>query len=266
MTDERITAYLLEELTEEESGRFEDECFASEDWPGHLALVEEELIEDYLRGELAPERRLRFEHNYLRTTPRMERVRLAAALLRHVDEQTNEQEADERPPSEEATGIVPPEPRKPRGWFSTFWLSPAWAPRVAVALAALALLVGTWWWARPRTDLPPTVATLTLPVSYSDRSEGAQSGRVRLPPGAAALNISLVLPDRRPPAARYRAELEDARGEKKTVEVTGGDARSVTVSIPAPQLASGRYALKLFAVQSDGTEQRIPGSYFFNVD
>src|SRR5215213_1963188 len=87
MTDERIIAYLLEELPEEELKQFEDECFAQESWPPQVSLVEGDLIDAYLRDELTPGRRQRFEQNYLTTEARRDRVLMAAALLRHVDEQ-----------------------------------------------------------------------------------------------------------------------------------------------------------------------------------
>src|SRR5258708_25952561 len=86
MTDERIIAYLLEELPEDDLEQFEDDCFAQESWPTQIELVEEELIDSYLRNELDSERRRRFEENYLTTQARQERVSIAAALLRHIDE------------------------------------------------------------------------------------------------------------------------------------------------------------------------------------
>src|SRR5215212_3878191 len=86
MTDERIIAYLLEELPEKDIEQFEDECFAQEDWPTEIDAVEKELIDAYLRDELTPERQQRFEQNYLITEARQERVVMAAALLRHIDE------------------------------------------------------------------------------------------------------------------------------------------------------------------------------------
>ena len=86
MTDERIIAYLLKELPEEELEQFEDECFDQESWPSQLNLVEEDLIDAYLRDELTQERRQRFERNYLITEARQERVMMAAALLRHIDD------------------------------------------------------------------------------------------------------------------------------------------------------------------------------------
>jgi anti-sigma factor RsiW len=85
MTDERIIAYLLKELPEEELEQFEDACFDQESWPAQLNLVEEDLIDAYLRDELTEARRQSFERNYLITEARQERVMMAAALLRHVD-------------------------------------------------------------------------------------------------------------------------------------------------------------------------------------
>src|SRR5437763_8489164 len=86
MIDERIIAYLLKELPEEELERFEDECFGQESWPAQLDLVEEDLIDAYLRDELTRKRRQRFELNYLTTEARRGRVRMTAAFLRYVDE------------------------------------------------------------------------------------------------------------------------------------------------------------------------------------
>jgi len=70
MTDERITAYLLQELTEEEAERFEEQCFALDEWPSQLESAEQELIDAYLHDGLGKDQRLRFEKNYLTTDVR----------------------------------------------------------------------------------------------------------------------------------------------------------------------------------------------------
>jgi hypothetical protein len=250
MTEERIVAYLLDELPEAELERFEDECFAQEGWPAEINLVEEDLIDDYLRGALAPEQQLRFEQTYLTTAARVERVRKAAALLRHVNEHQ---------PVALTTSVTQ---QTWAGRFRAFWGSQTWAPRVAVALVAVAVIAGVWWLARSRTFQPQTIATLTLNVSNGDRAGGAQPGRVRLTRDIDALKISLTLPG--PPAqtVSYRVELSDDDGEIKTAEMAGQDAQSVSVLVPAAQLTRGQYSLKLFAVKTDGTEQRIGTSLF----
>jgi methionine-rich copper-binding protein CopC len=257
MTEERIIAYLLKELPEEELERLEEECFEQERWPVHVNLAEEDLVDAYLRGELAPERRERFEQNYLTTEARRERVRFAAALLRRVDEYNEvPSEADARPTAEST-------------WvdrFLAFWGGPKPALRAAVAVLIAAVILGALWLYLSRGRPPVTFATLTLNASSSNRAEGAQSGKVKLPLGADALRIALTLPAQAPAAARFRVELQNENGETRPLEVAGHSSQTVLVEIPGPQLTRGEYALKLFAVKPDGTEQRIEGSYFFTVE
>jgi hypothetical protein len=256
MTEERIIAYLLEELPEEELERFEEQCFAHEDWPVEVNVVEEDLIEDYLRDALAPERRLRFERNYLKTAARMERVRRAAALLRHLDEY---------PPAALATAVAPTPPEQTRaGRFRSFWGGSTWLPRVAVALVVTVAVVPSVWWLLFQRGIqaPRTVVTLALNVGNIDRSGGAPPGRVSLTRDTDTLKINLTLLDPPAQSVRYRVELSDVNGEIKTSEIVGQDAQSVLVLVPAAQLTRGQYALKLFAVRADGTERPVGTSLF----
>ena len=71
MTDERTTAYLLDELPQHEAEQFEEQCFSQPEWPEvELESAEEDLIQAYIKNELSPERRRRFEENYLTTAAR----------------------------------------------------------------------------------------------------------------------------------------------------------------------------------------------------
>src|SRR5215475_935851 len=106
MNDEDIIAYLLGELSDEEMENFEDRCFSEEDWRDQLEAVEGDLIDGYLRGELNPERKGHFEQNYLITEARRERVCVAAALLRHVDE-LNARHVDELYVVADAAPVAP---------------------------------------------------------------------------------------------------------------------------------------------------------------
>ena len=260
MTDERIIAYLLKDLPEEELERFEDECFASEDWPDQVSLVEADLIDGYLRSELAPAQRRSFEQNYLTTAARMERIRITAALLRHVDACA--------PGAEAAAVVLPPHKQTWGERLRALWSGGAWWPRAAVALATLALVAGAWWFSRQPSPHRPyqTIATLTLSVSNSERNVGGQDGSVKLARGTDALQISLTLSDASETATHYRAQLEDDNSAIKHSEKVLREDQFVRVTIPASQLARGRYALRLFAVKPDGTERHVPGIYYFNVE
>jgi hypothetical protein len=257
MTDERIIAYLLEELPEEELRQFEDECFEQVRWQEQILPVEEDLIDAYLRDELTQEQRQRFERNYLTTEARRQRVIMAAALLRHVDE-------CQAAPSSIA---VPPDRPTWSERLSAFWSSQTPPLRAVAALALLAIIGSALWLLLFRPPSHQTFATLTLAISVSNnRAEGIQAGTVRLPLNADALKISLKLPGGLPPSAGYRIELENDRGETRRLEIAGQEAQSVSVVIPATQLSRGQYALKLFVAKADGAEQRINGSYFFTVE
>ena len=257
MTEERIIAYLLEELPEDESGRFEEECFAQESWPSRLNLVEEDLIDDYLRHELSPEQRRRFEQNYLTTAARRERVLVAAALLRHLGDCQDDTPVE----------VVPELTR--RTWverFRAFWGGQGWPLRALVPVGLVCVIAASLWFALPRSTTTPRVFTLALTASASNRAEGSQPVAVKIPGDVDRLKISLMLPERTPPAARYRVEVDNDRGETVPLEVDAQDDRSVSVVLPANRLARGQYALNLFAVKPDGAEQPVGGGYFFNVE
>lgn len=258
MTDERIVAYLLNELPEEESERFEDECFAEESWPAQLNSVEEDLIDAYLRDELTPQQRQRFERNYLTTEARRKRVVLAAALLRHVDTL----------PVEDAPLV--PSPRIEPTWverLAALWNRQSWGLPVGVGAAAIAIMVGALWFSlsrAPETQII-TAPILTLIVD-SNRAVGIQAAKISRAPRADKLRIPLKLPEQLNSGERYRLELMNGDGEISSLGVNTKEGEVAAVDIPAAQLTRGQSSLRLYAIKPDGTEQRVPGNYFFIVE
>lgn len=256
MTDERIIAYLLKELPEDELERFEEECFAQEDWPLEINSAEEDLIDAYLRNELNAEQRQRFEQNYLTTEGRCERVRMAAALLRHVDAHY--------------TAVKLPAPQsqtKSRwaDWFRALLGGQNLIFRAGTAVLVAALIIGLLWLFLFRKSAPQTFATLSLSLSVNNREEGGRAARVTLPIKEDALKIALRLPDASA-ADQYRVTLMNANGETKPLDVVEQDGQFISVVIPAGQLQRGQYALLVFMKKGDNTEQRISGSYLFTVE
>ena len=257
MTDKRIIAYLLNELSEEESERFEDECFAAGGWPPEINLAEEDLIDAYLRKELPEERRRRFEQNYLTTEARQERVRMAAAFLHHIDE---------RCASSGATATVVQAFPEQGARFPAFRGNQAWPYRAAAVLAAVAIIAGGLWLYLSRQQQPKSFTTLNLAISVSTRGDSPTVAKVKLPPADGALKINLKLPEGTLGARTSRVILEKESGETDALEIVEREAQSVTVVIPARQLERAQYVLKLFERKEDGTEQRVGGGYFFTVE
>lgn len=245
--DERTTAYLLNELTEREAEQFEEECFARPEWPAEeLDFAEQELIQAYIKNELSPERRRRFEEHYLTTAARKQRVVITRSLLRRVCRQ--------RTLGQRALD---------------FLQSMVWAPRLLVPrFAAILLIVGLaatllWYVIPPRA--PQTFAHLNLVSTSDERSTSGPPHEVRLPLAKDALRLSLALPEPASSGTTYRVQWEDVRGAIEDLDIEKQEANSLSVIIPADDLKRGQYALILHQKNPDGTEQRLPGSYLFNV-
>jgi hypothetical protein len=242
MTDERITAYLLQELTEEEAERFEEQCFAEEEWPDDLDSAEQELIDAYLRNELSKARRRRFETNYLTTDTRKARVLTSESFL-HV------------------LCPVPQQKETLREKLRAFWQRPL-VPQSAVALLILATSVLLLLPLLNGGGSPKTFKYLDLAVSSSYRGAGPQTEKVPLPLGADALKINLKLPETSPNIVGYRVEWESVKGSIGQLKIESQDAQSLVVIIPAASLNPEQYLLRLFKINRDGTEQPLGICYF----
>ena len=236
MTDEHITAYLLEELTEQESEQFEEQCFAQDEWPDQLDAAEQDLIDAYLRNELTSDRKRRFKERYLTTDARKARV-LAARTIHQV--------------------LCPEALDKVtfREKFEAFWrrsLVPQAAVAVLVLVAVVVVILA------PRS--PGTFTQIELAMSSSDRATGAQSEKVSLPLSTEALQIHLKLPEPSADTTGYSVQWEDINGQVRELKINSQDAQSLVVSIPANQLTPGQYLLRVFK------KGDVIGNYFFTAE
>lgn len=252
---EDIKQYLLGDASPQTQQAIEERLLTEESFLEELSLAEEELIDDYVGGELSAAERERFEQHFLCTPERQRKLRFAQTFTRYSSEK----------------GVMKPaETLQARPTLverlRAFWRGQPVLLRAATAFTVLAILAGAWWFSFPRTSSPKTFASLSLTISASNRAEGVQASKVSLPLKADALKISLRLPEGSTQATRHRVELLDEKREAKTLEITDRDENSVSVVIPADQLARGLYALRLYTIQADGAEQRIAGNYFFTAE
>jgi hypothetical protein len=264
MNDERTTAYLLNELTEREAEQFEEECFALPEWPkGELASAEYDrikaeheliqaelesaeydLIHAYLKNELSDERRRRFEEHYLTTEARIEKVQNIRSFLPLIFKRTWGQKLLDFVKSL----VSVPRPL---------------VPRLAAILVIVGLAATLWFAIRPRA--PQTFAHLNLVSTSDKRSTSGPPRQVKLPLAEDALRVSLMLPEPASPGTTYRVQWEDIGGSIDDLDIEQQEANSISVIIPAGELKPGQYVLNLFRQNSDGTEDRVFGNYFFNV-
>src|SRR5437588_10554848 len=82
--ERQLKAYLLGELAEEEQQRLEEQLLFDDERVEWLLIVEEELIDGYLRDQLSAAERARFETYFLSTPARHQKLLAAKALRRYV--------------------------------------------------------------------------------------------------------------------------------------------------------------------------------------
>jgi anti-sigma factor RsiW len=158
INEELIVRYLLGDLPEEEQVLIEDRAFSDRECARAIVAVENDLIDEYARGELSDADRRRFERRFLVSAERRRKVEFARALATLVPEATT---ADADQPAAERTMDF-----APASWLQSLKaslnrLNPAFKISiVAGATAAAMLLIGVSWLISETARLRAQVAQL----------------------------------------------------------------------------------------------------------
>ena len=133
-TDGLIVQYLLGSLSEEETERLDELAIVDDEFAVRLQLVENDLVDAYVRGDLSGETLERFTSFYLSSPKRREKVGFSQAFQRVPDQDVITEQAEIRPrkPYEEESIS---RPGWLRGLFST------WRPALVWGIASIALLL-----------------------------------------------------------------------------------------------------------------------------
>jgi anti-sigma factor RsiW len=132
-----MVRYLLGELPDEERVQFEDQYANDEECFDQLLAVEDDLIQDYVRNELAPRERRRFEEYFLISPKRRQKVERARVLLQVLQKQKTA--AAESSLFKEAIGSV-------IAWLKSglnVLLTPN--PAISFAILVLGAVIGGRW-------------------------------------------------------------------------------------------------------------------------
>jgi hypothetical protein len=82
--DDKIKKYFLGELTEAEAELLEYEVAEDEHLFELAGIIEDEIVDDYVRGDFSESEKLLFESNYLTTQARFEKVTFARLFLQNI--------------------------------------------------------------------------------------------------------------------------------------------------------------------------------------
>jgi CHAT domain-containing protein len=132
-----ITGYLLGALDEDRRNKFEQRFLTNDGVFEELLAAEDELIDQYLAGELNKEETEMFESNFLATGERKEKLRFAKALKKYAT-----MHASNDLQRETETARTVPARAAAQSWWQFFSTSP-WA---VAAVAAVVLLAGLGVW------------------------------------------------------------------------------------------------------------------------
>jgi anti-sigma-K factor RskA len=136
LNDEKLIAqYLLGELPEEKQVEIEDRAFSDKEYLATITAVENDLIDEYVCGDLTAAEQQRFESRFLASAERRKRVEFARALRTVASEPTG--------PEKKVVQTA-----KTWSWRESVYaflngLNPA--ARLAFVAASILLVVGAAW-------------------------------------------------------------------------------------------------------------------------
>jgi hypothetical protein len=255
---ETIRRYLLGQLAEENVQEIEQRLLAEDDLFQELEVAEDELVDEYVAGELTPPDRAAFEGYFLSIPERAQNLTFARALLTHVSKKT-------------ALEAARPQPVSPAGlsWFeglSLAWTRQTLMLRIATIAVAILVVAGSFVLIRSNLYSSRSYATVALSLSANNRASGGQATKVKLPLGADVLRLYLNLPEASSQANTYRVELLQENGETRNIEKVTQEGKSIVIEIPASQLAAGQYAFRVSVIKPDGKTERLGGSYLLTAE
>lgn len=94
--NQKITDYLLDSLEEEEKEQFDELSFTDESFVEQMNVVEKDLIDDYVNGELLGEQLKQFETYYLASPMRREKVEFAKLFQVFAEKEKSEENSNEK--------------------------------------------------------------------------------------------------------------------------------------------------------------------------
>jgi hypothetical protein len=222
---EQVVRYLFDEMDDAERRSLDDSLISTPEFSDTIASIEDELILQYVCGDLDPRLLSRFNEVYMASPAKLARVENARALRRAVQEISAE--------------------RKPHATRSL-------QIRLSIAAAAAVILIAAVLWPlrhRFASDRVPepgktpyvSFATFSLEPGNTRSGEGAQ---ITLPAGIDEVHFELAVPSAAA-AQTYQAVLGTAeRPDAWKGVVTPQDGHLVAV-VPVKVLRAGDYTLEL---------------------
>lgn len=267
-----LRQYLLGQLEDADLSQVEERLMSDSKVYEEVLILEDELIDQYVRGQMTESDQAKFLNYFLRTAEHQQKVRFARALSKYVDAAEPDETQNISPvdqdwfsPSEDTShNFRPPSIRRSFPW----WPFPTPGFNYA-SVAILLLLVAGFSWIvirGLRPGGPGRVFEATLTPSEVLREGGGSIQTISIPPGTDTLRLDLILSDDH--SQDYQVNLVASDGssvwtrDHLTSKESGG-RKVLSVDVPAKDLKPDTYRIKLSG-RSSGSYEEIEG-YSFRV-
>jgi hypothetical protein len=254
--------YLLGLLGQQEQRQLEERLLSDNEYFEELLMSEDELIDDYLEGALSEPEREKFEHYFLATPERRQKVSFARTLKRYV----MVAEVAESP-ALDASNQAP-----------AFWnrLIPATLhmkqPALRFSLAALLIIfLGVSWLVvknlSPQNRVGQGSNAIVVTLAPGMVRGAGELKRITLAPDVSTVQLQLELA--RDEYQSYQVVVQTVEGGEvfaadKLQPVTVARGRAVAFDLPARLLSSGDFQVKLSGLAASGEMENV-GKYYFRV-
>ena len=251
---QEMRAFLLGTLDRDHKTQFEERLLTEPSVYEELLIDEEELIDQYLRGELSTLEQQQFESHFLITAERQKNLRFGKLLQKYMNSRAEE----------------PPVPVQSFSFLQTPVRRWASVGLVAAMLGAAGIIFIRGFVNRREAASvvqQPTARLMTVTLAPgSAATQGSTAQRVNLPPQGVEVKLELEL--RNPTFRKYKSELFR---ENKSLQVSDelkieakGEQRVVPFTVTGEMLSPGDYQVKLSGVLDSGADEFID-NYSFRV-
>jgi len=263
-TQKEIRQYLLGTLSPERAAELEERLLLDSEIYQELLIAEDELIDQFIGGEVSPAERDGVESHFLRDPERRKQLDFARILRSYVSANASPTPVSEPAAQTESPAVETP---KNRSFWSLFFpRNPALAFSLAGALALI--IVGGVWLANRllnRTSRPQIVWAVELTPGL--QRDGGEIKSLAIPVNADTVRLELDLAEDQ--YQTYQAEVLDIDGRSVTTgknlkaETTNG-RRIVPLDLEAALLSPGNYRAKLSGQSANGNIESLD-TYPFKV-
>ena len=250
-----MRSYLLGTLDRDPKTQFEERILTEPGVYEELLVVEEELIDQYLAGDLSALEQQQFETHFLITAERQKNLRYGKLLQKYATSRTDLTKPEE-----------PPIP------VQAFWFHRTPARRWAWGFLAASLGLAGIFFVRGLVNKReaaeqtiPRVVTVTL-LPGPPGTAGSNAQHVIVSPKGAEVKLELELTN--PTFQNYKSELfRENKSLKISDELTieaKGKQRVVPFTVTGEMLSPGDYQVKLSGVLDSGADEFVD-NYSFRV-